>query len=283
MVCRTFEELLEALLAGTLDPATAEALASHRDGCARCRELEELVRAEPHGDDDAPPADFVSGVLARTSGEACTRAAGMLPDHVDGRSDPAAAELLEGHLSGCAPCRGLEVALAALAVDLPRLAEIRPDERFVDDVLARTVPWRRRFARDLARRWQALLARPRLAWEGAYLGALLLAVLVGTPGSPLASLPAVALELARVNPVEKLEAPVATIEGEISTAIGTGWKVTRTRIAGAQRGMLTGATETFQDLRRDLGTLWQRLASEEASADTDRAAPEPEATEGEQS
>ncbi|MBE0566412.1 MAG: zf-HC2 domain-containing protein [Krumholzibacteria bacterium] len=70
--------------------------------------------------------DFVRDVLARTSGSACARACGLLPDLTDGGLETLDRQLVRRHLEHCAPCRAVAVALGWLGPELAGRAELEP-------------------------------------------------------------------------------------------------------------------------------------------------------------
>jgi hypothetical protein len=159
--------------------------------------------------DERQREEMIRSILRRTSGPPCQRAEALLCDYVDGTLDDVDAELVRLHLGHCQPCQELAIALARMAEDLPALAEIWPGERFLDRVLAATLPWParlRRRVRLFGEDWVALLRRPRIAWEAAYVGTMILALIFATPFSPLREVPPQALELAQQNPVQTLAA-----------------------------------------------------------------------------
>ncbi|NKB86987.1 MAG: hypothetical protein GKS06_02030 [Acidobacteria bacterium] len=151
MKCVRFEELIFERVEGILDTETAVMLDAHAAGCARCADLAILM-----GDGAAIPAeDFTASVLALTSDR-----------------EP------------------VERALRQLELDLPALATMAPDDDFIADVMAVTIEAdRMRLHRRLGAFWDSLIQRPRLALEGAYLGAVAGFLLVGLPASPLAGVP----------------------------------------------------------------------------------------------
>ena len=252
MDCRGFLDRLEDFLEGKLTGAERRAAERHLGGCPSCREFEGLTHPElPLGE---PPGNLAGSIFELTSGSPCTRAEGLLCDHVDGRTQPVDAELMRLHLDRCADCAALTRVLARMSEELPSLAEIAPDPAFVNDVLRATLPAHTRWTRRLVRwseAWRQVLQRPRIAWEGAYLGTFVLAVIFWVPGSPLAAVPQKALELARTNPAEELKVPVAEIETRISNGLQDAWRVTVRKAGGA-----------FERIKTDLGTVWDRLASE---------------------
>ena len=155
------------------------------------------------------PSDLAASVLARTTGSACSRAREILPSLTGETATSVDAELLALHLERCGPCAELSLALDRLAVDLPALAEVRPDRRFAWEVLARTA---RRPSQGLdtplrrpAAVWQRLVVRPRFAAEGAYLGSLLIAAVVSMSGATVAGVSRDAAFAATTNPVSALK------------------------------------------------------------------------------
>ncbi|HEV8702770.1 MAG TPA: zf-HC2 domain-containing protein [Candidatus Polarisedimenticolia bacterium] len=264
---------LDDLLEGRLDSASRNEAEEHLLSCRDCRALRDLAGDE--GAPIAPPADLLGAVLARTSGPACGRAQGRLCDHADRLLAPVDDDLVRMHLEGCGECAGLAAALVRLATDLPPLAEIEPGARFVADVLARTsrretLPARLGARlRDACRR---LARRPRIAWEGAYAGSIALLILFGTPNAPFAGVPGKALDLVRT--VQE-SAPAAALGDEvprIRTAVRSRWEETRTGVKGRTRDLVAEvqrrSSRTWDRLMQDLGTVWDRVASQEATKDT---------------
>jgi hypothetical protein len=153
MECTRFEELLFERLEGLLDETTCAELDAHAGNCPRCQALAVSLR-------DATatagvPDDLAATVLALTSERA-----------------------------------PLDRALRQLDLDLPGLMTMTPDDNFVADVMAATIEAdRRRLHRRIPAFWETLVARPRFALEGAYLGAMAVFLLVGMPWSPFANVP----------------------------------------------------------------------------------------------
>ena len=124
----------------------------------------------------APPPDLTAAILARTSGVACPRLRSVACEYVDGELDVADARLVEGHAAHCPGCRGLLETLRGAHLALPALAELDPGP-----FLATRVRQACQRARSPGP-WARLLERPRLALEGALLGATLLTLVqVVTP------------------------------------------------------------------------------------------------------
>lgn len=247
--CAELEARLEALVEGRLGAPDRAACAAHLAACAACRELAALAGWTEAGGgtrEAAVPPELLPAILERTTGSACGRAADLLATRAwsdkPAAADPASglsfasaapeafgdARLLAGHLATCADCRALGATLAALARDLPALAEVAPDPGFVDDVLAVTsgrqaaerlappLTVRERVESFLAGAWRAWVRRPAFAVEAAYAGVLCLLVL----GAPIVSLAEPARELGRAlaeeppRILERLEeiGPVASVE-----------------------------------------------------------------------
>jgi len=171
------------------------ALRTHLTGCGRCREFERLLAGAPEA---VPPADLSESILAATSSR-------------------------------------WALVFERLDADLPALASMEPDAAFMNDVLAATsgrgevgfqqehtdrarfdafrplLAGYRRFAARGARPairpylsalWQRLARRPRLALEGAWVGALALLLLVGVQAPRLDASPVDALAEIRQERVE---------------------------------------------------------------------------------
>jgi hypothetical protein len=275
MNCDTFIDRLGDLLEGRLSADECRAASEHLRGCARCRELHMLAHEGPGDLAIEPPPGLTEAILERTSGSTCDAARGQICDHVDRVLKPVDAELVQMHIEGCADCAALARVLACLSEDLPALAELQPDDRFVSDVLARTLPRRRRLARrvaGLAVGWQGLLERPRIAWEGAYIGTIILMLIFGTPNSPLAGVPERVLELARDNPIAEMKEPLAELRPRATSAVRSWWRDASERVVDDSRALAADLTELasarVEIIKTELGTIWDRLESEESKDDT---------------
>jgi len=275
--CQFFFDRLEQFLDGKLAEEELRATEAHLRDCARCAELariaDENERELPF---EAPPG-LAEAILGRTSGSTCDSARDRLCDYVDGQLEATDYGLVRQHLEGCPDCSLITGALSALAAELPALIEIEPDDRFVEAVLARTLPRRSRSARWAARLsvgWQKLLQRPRLAWEGAYVCSMVLAVLFLAPGAPFAELPRKALELIRAEPAQTLKRAATPIDAQLSVATHTAWQETGGRTLEALREFTTGVGQvsaaTGREIERGVGTLSRRLASIQETNNTDR-------------
>jgi anti-sigma factor RsiW len=280
MDCRTFHERLAEWLEQRLAHAERRAAERHLTGCAACRSL-----VEPFADDSTvepvdAPADLAASILERTSGGTCGRAEERLAAFVDGELSDTDTALVGGHVDGCRECAALATALARLSEELPSLAELEPDARFVDDVLGATLPRPRRAARRLAawrEAWTRLVQRPRFALEGAYVASFVLVLVFGLPGSPLSGFPQWALGVVSKNPVEPLKQPIAELESRVALGVADAWKVTsgtfRDTSLDIASGVATYSTIAFRNIREDFGTLFAKEPSEQTTdAETDDTA-----------
>jgi len=211
------------------------------------------------------PPDLVAGVLARTTGPACERAQVLLAAAAAEALPPAERELLAGHTAQCAQCRGLESTLAALAVDLPRLASLRPDARFVDDVLKATLPVGVQLRRWWAHAWPRWVHRPRFASESAYIGLLVLILVFASAGSPLEAVPQRAIEAVQTVPRPRLEGSVAVLEARLVSTAEAVRKSQGAESLVQWQAVGTEAVERAQKaagaVQEDLATFWSYVAS----------------------
>jgi len=283
MNCEQVAELLDDLLDGGVPQAVRAAAEAHLAKCDSCRAVRETLeqaRAALAGAPEGAAPDLVQGVLARTTGSVCGAAReGLAADWGNAPESPDG-DLVRLHLAHCAPCRQVALVLAALAVDLPRMADVDPGPAFAIQVLRRTVqapPRPRRF--DLRPFLEGLLRRPRFAWEAAYVAAFVLFFLVGLPGSPLAGVPEQALAVVRANPVQAaaaaIEPVVQTARARAQAVWGAAWDVTGGRVLRARDeapdsfwGRLGRAWTASCSLAGDAGTMVRAyLARDDARAE----------------
>jgi hypothetical protein len=212
--------------------------------------------------------DLLASILERTSGSPCPRAREKLAERgLGSAADPVGEELLRAHVRSCEGCAALARALSGLEESLPLLASIDPGEEFTTRVLARTTARRRplrTWAARLGRALESLLARPRLAWEGAYLGVALAAVVFGLPGSPLRDVPGQVLEQVRQDPTAGLRASLGELESRVSEEGGEVWQSAAGRASALATGVARGSEKALRTIREDLGTFWESLSSEES-------------------
>ncbi len=162
----------------------------------------------PNFDADA----FVGGVLGRTTGGACGRAAEQLSDLMDDRLEGMDRQLVQAHLEHCTDCRELAITLGWLNPLLPQMAEIQPGPEFLAGVLARTSaaaqpvvhsehPTGLAGAMDRVGQWWAQrIIRPEFSLQVAYAATVVLVLLTSLPGSPLRGVPGQALEVVTAGP-----------------------------------------------------------------------------------
>ena len=155
---------------------------------------------------------FTNGVLGRTSGQACERAAEQLGDLMDDRLQGLDRQLVQAHLEHCPGCRDLAVTMGWLTPLLPQMVEIDPGPEFLAGVLAKTTAARRPVvhAADPAgaaglmdrvgRWWERQVVRPQFALQAAYMATLVLVLLTATPYSPFREAPGRALQVVSAGP-----------------------------------------------------------------------------------
>lgn len=218
--------------------------------------------------------ELTRSVLARTSGSSCPSAHERLAPLADGDLEAGDAELIRLHVAHCGECARILDVVAWLAKELPALAEVEPGPAFTRDVMAATAG-RRSFAgvvqdwmdraRDAAR---ALAVRPRLPLEGAYIGAMVVWLLVAAPFSPLRGVPEQAAELARINPAAVAQAAVVPLPEFLSNpadAARAFWSSTATRLPGdGAPGEITWSVrlDRAADRARSLGFNGLRMTGE---------------------
>jgi len=234
MDCTRFEDLLFESLEGDLLDTEEQSLQAHANSCTRCREFAALMRAEAADGSSEVPVDLVAGVLERTSGGACERAQLLLADRADGALGEDGS-LLSMHLGGCADCAAVARALVHLQHELPTLAQLDPGAGFVAAVMDATVgraapaPARIPLRARIEETWERLSQRPRLAFEGAYAGIVLLFLIFGLPSQSLAELPARAYDGLRQEGI-KVERVVSAGVGELFDFGRTTWTESSARV-----------------------------------------------------
>jgi hypothetical protein len=247
MKCRDFEEKLPQLLREPVPAELREAAEAHAAGCASCRRLLAIARGEAGPMEDIASRRLTRAVLDQTSGSVCRKIEERLAEWVDltgGKSSRLGAEdeLVREHLDHCAECAELVQALAMLREELPGMAEIEPDTRFVVDVLEHTSRARQRkrsFAEQAQDWWSHLVHRPRIALEAAYVGALLFFLLFGSPAPFVRDLSVRSIGLAKtelaagVASLEQRELPLVGVFGAMGDSLrGEAGRPVREKAAG---------------------------------------------------
>jgi predicted anti-sigma-YlaC factor YlaD len=210
MNCEQFQAVLDDFLHRNLaDDSVAR---NHLKGCASCRELVALLREDLVFPQVPAPAGLAEAVMARTSGKACASARESMPGYADGELAEDDADLLSGHLTGCHECRNLEATVRMLAVDLPSLAEMEPATGFAAQVLAATSE-KLSLAQRFVANWQAMMHRPRIAFEASYVAAITCVLVFGLPFTGGGG--GKTLEMARMQPIQTLFAA----DGPLASAV----------------------------------------------------------------
>lgn len=322
MNCDRFETILESWLEGRLSDVEKHAADAHLRGCETCRGLVDAMRASlatlASDEWSVPAPDLASSILARTSGPACGRAQALLCDLVDGALGAPDAQLVGTHLAHCTRCAALHATIAWLSAQLPRMAMLEPDEEIIESIVAATsgVPerqpgWTERWRRGAVEAWRRALARPRFAWEAAYVATIVIVLLFGTSYSPFRSVPPRALAIVQLDPRGAAQGAgqhLRALHGGIGAAGQATWDVTGARAADGIRaraseyadhrpGMheawsglelhwddlgralrsrnLAGAGLVLRSLQEDAGALWQSFRGPGAET---KAVPEKTAT-----
>lgn len=203
--------------------------------------------------------ELLAGILARTSGSPCRRATELLassggaPDAAEDRVPSVDRELLALHLERCTDCRELAPVLAALSLDLPGLAEVRPEPELVGDVLAATLPATLRWRRSWERRWERWVRRPRFAWEAALVLTAVLSVGLSAAGAPGPAVQERVVQLARTNPVDALAGPAAGLRNRLEPAAHSLGEVVTEGAVGTTRELGEEADAWLEAIREALG------------------------------
>jgi anti-sigma factor RsiW len=248
--CADLETRLDQFVQGELPRADADAIEAHLAACDSCRALAGIVAAGARALTDADArldaVDLTTAVLSRTSGPACRRAGSRLCDLADGLLADDEAELVRLHLRHCAACDALASTLASLAAALPAMAEIEPDAEFTADVLSASRARSGRRHRGLAAFGARLLARPRLALEGAYVGAMLLSLALGAPTGRTAAM----LDFGGLGQ-------------RLTAVIADGCDATGSMASGALHSVAGRAGDEWEQIETDarlgLDSAWRRL------------------------
>ncbi len=159
-------------------------LAAHRDTCVACAAWMDAYAAGARAweaESSDPPLGEV--VLTRTLGSPCERAQFRAAAAWDDEPGMPATQALAAHLADCAECRHVAALLASVREGLPGLAELDPGPGFAASVLLRTSrrPARVTWADRVRAVGRTLLARPRFAWEAAYVLTLCWLLVFGNP------------------------------------------------------------------------------------------------------
>ena len=271
MDCARFEDLLFEGLDARLGAPAKERMRAHAEACTRCRELAALMSGATDSAPPEVPADLVAGVLERTSGGSCGRAQLLLAEGAD-RALGEDGGLLTIHLGTCTDCAAVARALVHLRHELPALAELDPGDGFVAEVMAATAglatPQRVPLRVRLEEMWERVAQRPRLAFEGAYAGMVVLFLVFGLPSQSVAELPAWAFGGIRQGGI-KVERVVSSGMGEIAEFGRSTWIDSTEHaaefLASRERGSraasrLESGLRAWAGATRDMATrVWNEL------------------------
>lgn len=290
MDCKTFSERLEDFLDGRLGAAERETVRAHLAACTGCRAQVETPGIGTDRNPPEPPPDFAEAVLERTSGPTCAGARDRLAGYSDGSLPPVDSELVRLHLEGCDDCAALSRALVRMSADLPVLAELDPGVRFVDEVIAVTSAGRRRrWTARMAAGWESLVRRPRFALEGAYVATFVFVLMFGIPTGSFAGMSRQVRGLLEVGPGSGIEQPMADLQDRMSSSVEeleTRWEELESKANAASReireDVARRTTGPKEKIAAWIGTIRDRLASDQVNEPVDPAAGEPTGEQGEE-
>lgn len=280
MNCLEFLDRLDEVLAGTCTPEQRRDVERHGAECRACRELLADVRRVELGVaiEEAQPLDAVeaeeltAAVLRRTAGSPCARAQELLAESLFEASQEACGTpdpILAQHLEHCSACTAVAEAMAFAARTLPSLAELEPDPWFVRAVVARTSRARRaERLSGLLGLWRRWMARPRFAFELAYVATLLLVIIVGNPAETLqaasrrtATVAAASLEKAKSAWPSASAAGVAAVPGRAMNDIRGEMAVRQSAFRAGFERAWAQASETWLSTIAWLGNTASNLVA----------------------
>jgi hypothetical protein len=168
-------------------------------------------------------------------------------------------ELVGLHVQHCRACAQLAGMLPALVQDLSSLAAVQPDARFVADVVRRTsgAP-RPNWAARWQQGWEALLRRPRFAWEVAYGATIAIALLVGPRAAPLHDVPKQALSWVQFDPAA-LTGASQRLAGRAMELGNQGLQVAWDATGGGLESAARREIAAFESRHPGLPANWTRL------------------------
>ena len=264
MNCDRFEARLDDYLDGRLSEIERRAADEHLAQCDVCtallRTLGDMLASLPTAamPGPLPDASLTRTIVERTSGSPCERAQGFLVELVDGALGSEETGLVRSHLEHCTRCPALHGALQWLGHELPAMAEIDPGPAFTRAVVANTAgrpvaqtqrgPAGREAAADW---WARVVARPRFAWEAAYVALLVLVGLFGTSVSPFRGVPSRALAIVQLDP---RSAARAVYDG-VDTAGRHAWDASAGRIARSAREQAGTVADQHPGMHEAYGSL----------------------------
>ncbi|MFB3855603.1 MAG: zf-HC2 domain-containing protein [Vicinamibacterales bacterium] len=295
MDCRAFIDCLADIAAGSCPTASRNEALNHAAGCNSCAGLLRAWQAEEEPGGDFEQDEFTRSILARTSGAAaCDAARDRLPDYVDATAGAIDTELVAGHLARCASCRTIAETLFELSAELPSLAEIDPGPGFAAAVTHATTgaaARRESIGARLDAWWGRLLERPRIGFELAYAGTLLLVLAFGNPAATLQAASSKTYALAETglsqaraalpSIVPSIENRAASQRSRIEKIRAFSDAVSQRRLGFEQRLLAawqqawTGFVSTVSEVQRLAGTVRDSVAGWWANVTMSRGANEP--------
>jgi predicted anti-sigma-YlaC factor YlaD len=273
--CERINEQLADFLEERLSDVERRAVEAHLAGCAACRQLLEALRGTlgmlgaagllDASDLEPGSEGLAAAILARTSGSACSRAQSLLCDLVDATLAPADALLVETHLEHCNRCASLRTTLGWLRGELPQMATLEPRVDVVPEILQATRALGARpgarvdaVVAAVRRWWSHLVARPRFAWEAAYVATLILVLLFGTSVSPFRGVPSRAMAAIQIDPRQTVQATsqqLRVLHAGIGNAGSSFWGATGGRAIDG----LQGRAAAYADAHPGMTPAWQGL------------------------
>ncbi len=242
--CQAWRERLADFLEGRLTSEDQRRMDQHLSRCLSCRDLLEVVRGKREVLSTEERESLTRRIVARTAGSACKRAHELLGARTDGSLEAPKRELLEEHLAHCSQCRLLADTLQWLLPELGEMREVQPDPWFVADVVRATRGVRRERFPWLARLkqwWERSLANPLFEWEAAYVGALLVVTMMGTPGPILHTVVVQARVFAQSGLIalqRESSVPLEVAQHRVTTLAEDVWSATGGSVASKTRGIL---------------------------------------------
>jgi hypothetical protein len=258
---------------GDLSGAESPRVERHLAACDACREAALDAALATHRVE--PPADLLPAILAGTSGPACQRAETLLADPTDRILATVEAELLRGHLEHCEACLGLSHALRRMEAELPILATADPGPGFTAAVLGvvRRLGLVKGARREAPRGfWAGLMSRPRIAWETACAGTLILGSLAGPGSTPLDFKLLRSLVVAERPAEESWTGEVARAAAAVGHLGQDGWQATTSRTRSMREALGRQAGSTAETARGWAGSRWEAMRLPAARLKADAAA-----------
>jgi hypothetical protein len=224
MDCRSFEKNLIDFQQGNLSPRACSDAERHLEKCKSCRILADVTSGKMNLIPPPAQATLTTQILEKTSGPACGRVHELLCDFVDDALKGLDYDLVRHHLEYCADCHALASSALICQGLLPRLAGIEPDADLVGEVIHATIGTNR-FAPSLRTRflewWNRLVRRPRFSFEAAYLGTVVLVLIMGNPFPAMRAISVRTVEsISRIAPTDSQGHEAATLRELRSFAVG---------------------------------------------------------------